>query len=377
MAPSTILLSPGFFGFRNIGAYAYFGHLDAGIARRFDDAGREASVHVADVLPTASIRRRASRLAQAVVEHAGGDGPIHLLGHSTGGLDARLVASPSVDLSGERKPLDFATRVRSVTTMSSPHYGTPLASFFATLAGQRLLGALSALTVTVLKLGSPPLALTSALVAAFAALDRAVGLRLRVVEGLTERAIDLLDSASGSELRALLRAVHEDQGAVLQLTPEAMDLFQAGVEDRPGVSYQCVMSYAPAPGLGQLARALREPWANLSAPVFSMMQRLASLESDEYRCEPPLGAAEAPLARWLGAPPPRGANDGVVPIRSQLWGKVAWAGLADHLDVVGHFRDDAAEPRHVDWMSSGAGFGRGRFDAMLDAVVGGMLEAER
>ena len=42
------------------------------------------------VAPTASIRRRATRLAELIAKTCeDDDSPIHLLGHSTGGLDAR------------------------------------------------------------------------------------------------------------------------------------------------------------------------------------------------------------------------------------------------------------------------------------------------
>ena len=75
------------------------------------------------------------------------------------------------------------------TTINTPHFGTPLASFFATVSGQRLLYALTALTVIGLKLGAPPLALTSSLVAAFGQLDSTFGLELRIMDGLTDRII--------------------------------------------------------------------------------------------------------------------------------------------------------------------------------------------
>ena len=85
------------------------------------------------------------------------------------------------------------------------------------------------------------------------------------------------------------------------------------------------------------------------------------------------------LARAFGAPPDLHANDGVVPIRSQLWGTLVWAGLGDHLDVLGHFLDDrqaeAPESRHHDWLTSGSAFGRPQFEGLMDAVVTGMLKA--
>jgi hypothetical protein len=66
------------------------------------------------------------------------------------------------------------------------------------------------------------------------------------------------------------------------------------------------------------------------------------------------------------------ANDGVVPIRSQVWGDIAWAGFADHLDVLGHFQGTGPGD-HVDWMTSHSGFGLPQFHAMADALAAGML----
>jgi len=43
--------------------------------------------------------------------------------------------------------LIWISRLASITTMNTPHYGTPLATFFATVSGQRLLYAMSAVTV--------------------------------------------------------------------------------------------------------------------------------------------------------------------------------------------------------------------------------------
>ena len=134
--PTHVYLSPGMFGFGELASMSYFEHMTKAISERFAARGRAVSLHVCDVHPTASIRRRAVRLARTIAETSGGsDDPIHIVGHSTGGLDARLVASPTVHLPGV-SAADFAwlSRLRSVTTLNTPHYGTPLAAFFATPA---------------------------------------------------------------------------------------------------------------------------------------------------------------------------------------------------------------------------------------------------
>ena len=95
---------------------------------------------------------------------------------------------------------------------------------------------------------------------------------------------------------------------------------------------------------------------------------------------------EEALVRAFGRAPGARANDGAVPLRSQIWGKLVWAGYGDHLDVLGHFRDAAVEtprtakaldddPPHVDWLYSRSGFGRAEFASLMDTIVEGILAA--
>jgi hypothetical protein len=375
MGAMRLYLSPGLFGFNQIGAYAYFKHLERGLLRRLADAGREARVHLVEAAPTASIRRRALSLVSEIARTEQPVDSIHLVGHSTGGLDARLVASPTPSL-GDHRLDALRPRIRSVTTMNTPHFGTPLASFFTTVSGQRLLYLLSALTVMALKLGAPPLAIASSLIAAFGRIDRVFGLEVKLLERLTEAVLRALDDASSRDLRAYLAGLRDDQGGIIQLSPESMELFWLSVEDAPGVLYQSTASYAPAPGVRHWARSLASPWTSPSATIFTTLYQLTAMQHRMYPCEPPNSDWNGILIQRLGQIPPPLANDGIVPFRSQLWGKLVWAGQGDHLDVVGHFASTSPGDEHVDWLRSGARFDRPRFDSLLDAIAGGILEAE-
>ncbi|MEZ4440390.1 MAG: hypothetical protein R3B72_14940 [Polyangiaceae bacterium] len=372
--PARVYLAPGMFGFARLAAYDYFAHVQRAIESRYRAAGRRVEVRVVEVHPTASIRRRAGKLAQMLAHTAGtDDGPIHLLGHSTGGLDARLVASPTVHLDAvSNKQLGWLSRLRTVTTINTPHYGTPLATFFATAKGQQLLYATTALTVTALKLGAPPLATASALVAALGRTGESVGVELRLIDNLTDNVSRALDEAASRHLRMWLQRVRDDQGGVVQLMPEAMDLFQAGVEDRPEVRYRCVCSHAPPAKLRDWVRNLRSPWSAVSGTLFHLMWRVTAVQDERYPCAPPEGV-EPLLAEWLGTVPDASASDGVVPLRSQIWGEPLWIGRGDHLDMVGHFPGPGD---HNDWMRSGADFDLARFDEVMDRVVAGFREHE-
>jgi triacylglycerol lipase len=129
---TPIVLAHGLFGFTRIG----FGPLTLtnyfrGIPQALETAGNR--VLVTRVPSIAGVEHRARRLGDQIIR-AFGDEPVHLIGHSMGGLDARkLLADPL-----------WQKRVLSVTTIGTPHQGTSLADFAKLRVGRvyRLLQAL-------------------------------------------------------------------------------------------------------------------------------------------------------------------------------------------------------------------------------------------
>ncbi len=113
--PSTkfpIVLAHGWGGIDRIGpfplGYSYF----RGIPASLRSAGH--TVYVARVPPTASIDLRAAALARQVRAL---DTRVNIIAHSMGGLDARLALAR----------YGLGERVASLTTIGTPHHGTPLA----------------------------------------------------------------------------------------------------------------------------------------------------------------------------------------------------------------------------------------------------------
>ncbi len=384
-APSMrhhVFLSPGMFGFGRLGSYNYFAHVERELVGRFSAAGHELITHVIEDLPTASIRHRATRLAEVVSRTETAKDAIHLVGHSTGGLDGRLAVSPATR-SIPSESLGWLPRLRSVTTMNTPHYGTPLASAFTTAQGQRILAALSMFTVAGLALGAHPLRVASVILGVLKRGDRAIPFKRLMIDHAVDSLVDLVDQAHDADLRSFLSAIEDDQGSMLQLSPESMDLVVAGFGDRPGVRYQSTVSMAPSPSPRRWLDTIGHPWRALSLSIFFGLHRITTAAQERYPCAALPGsvpsAMEDQLVRAFGRSPTTEDNDGVVPLRSQLWGTLIWAGLADHLDVLGHYRDDRsdvpAERAHRDWLTSGSAFTHAQFTALIDAIATGMLEA--
>lgn len=129
---APIVLAHGLFGFSRIGIgpltlTSYF----RGIPQVLRDAGNR--VLVTRVHPIASIDFRAQRLGYRILTHFP-DEPVHVIGHSMGGLDTRrLLAEPG-----------WRDRILSLTTIGSPHQGTIIADFAKLKVGRifRLLSAL-------------------------------------------------------------------------------------------------------------------------------------------------------------------------------------------------------------------------------------------
>ena len=114
---APIVLAHGLFGFRRIGLGPLtFAWYFRGIPDILRTAGNR--VLVTRVHPTAGIDRRARKLGEQI-QAAFPDEPVHLIGHSMGGLDSRaLVADPT-----------WEGRILSLTTIATPHLGSSIADF--------------------------------------------------------------------------------------------------------------------------------------------------------------------------------------------------------------------------------------------------------
>ena len=364
-----IYLVPGFFGFTNLGEIKYFAHVIDFLERRSRALGVRAEIHVVRTHPTASLPQRAVRVLETIGETMGREGAVHVIGHSSGGLDARLLVAPGVSLPSDASVERVARRVATVITVATPNRGTPLASFFASLLGQRLLRFLSLWTVYVLRFGRLPISVVAKLGALFARLDDHVGLNSALLDQLFGQLLADFSPARRGAVETFFAEVSKDQALLPQLTPEGMDVFDAATRDRPGVRYGSVVTRARPPGVRSTLAAGLDPSAQASHAVYQALYRLAS-RTPQVRA-PALAPAQARrLRRAYGTLPGAGANDGIVPTRSQPWGDVIHAAQADHLDVIGHFHDKGKPPRHADWLTTGSGFDAERFEALWADVAG-------
>lgn len=366
-----VYLIPGMFGFGRLAGADYFMHVRAALQSRFDAAGLPVHIEVSPSPPTSSLRHRAKILAQTVVgtlRDTGG--PIHLIGHSTGGLDARLLLSPTSRLGIHPNLLGWTSRVRSVVSVNTPHYGTPLAGYFATVSGTRLLYMLSLLTVVSLSVGDPSLSLVSRVVASLGELDSLLGQDSKLVSRFTDVVLRVIDKKRRREVIRYLHNVRSDQGGLIQIMPEAIDLLNAAAEDNPGVRYGCVLTAAPLPLKVKFAQRLLSPYAATTGAIFATLYQFTSQKRRMYPYAAPDNQQQEKL-RWTFASTEvdERSNDGIVPSLSMLWGELLWCGEADHLDILGHFHDDQKPRKHVDWMMSGANFNRHRFDQVMDAIA--------
>jgi triacylglycerol lipase len=369
-----VYLVPGFFGFANLGDLKYFAHVREYLVGALARRGLGAHIDVVATRPTASLPRRAERVLSTIAHTLhDDDGPIHLIGHSSGGLDVRLLLSPGVTLPTDLDVERYARQVRTAVTVATPHHGTPLAAFFTSLLGQKLLQVLSLATISMLRFGHLPVSAVVQLGAVVARLDGLFGLNSALLDEIFAQLLADFSPERRRALAAFFGDVGGDQALLTQLTPEAMEVFNACTRSRPGVRTGSVVTLARPPGVASTLAVGLDPTAQATLAVYAALHRLARLPPDRV---PPLDDAQADILRAaFGTLPDAAANDGMVPTRSQPWGQVIHALQADHLDVVGHFGDAAHDPPHIDWITTGSGCTTARFEALWDAVVDFMLGA--
>lgn len=371
-----LVLVPGFFGFVNFGRLVYFAHVREFLAHEFERRGLDITIHRARTHPVASLRERAADLRDFIASLP--PGCVHLVGHSSGGLDARLMMSPSVDL-GSREVEPHAARVCGVTTICTPHRGSPLSNHLVGMIGAPLLRTFSILTVLMLREGRLParlsLRVARALIGERLLPDTPVSVVLESLEQEAAQALER-DTAGPHDrptIEAFMHQVRATPHLITQLMPETLDLFTALVHDRPGVDYSCVIARSPAPDLTSQWRTKSRPYEQATHFFYQWLYRRTAEFSTEFSVPYTAEQREVMRAAW-GEVPNIQDNDGLVPTASQVHGRILHAATADHLDVIGHLYDPEHVGQHHDLIASGSGFGRQKFEALWRDVAAAICE---
>jgi len=369
MPKQYFYLIPGFFGFANLGELKSFVHVRDMLVDTCSTRGVAAQVVVVKTHPTASLTRRAACLIETIAATQGHTkSEAHIIGHSSGGLDARLATAPGVLLPTACDIEPVARSIRTVVTVATPHRGTPLAALFTSLLGQRLLYVLSLSTIYMLRVGRLPISILLEIAGFFARVNDSAHNRTLLDEVFARLLADF-SIRRRQAVQRLFAEVAKDQALLLQLTPEAMAVFNSLVRNRPGTRYGSVITCSRPPGFLSALRAGIDPSAQATHAIYQALYRFAE-QSPRSQMAKINDAQKRVIRRAYGGLPSLAANDGVIPTRSQVWGDVIEAVRADHLDVIGHFADPERAPPHIDWLTTGSGFTRTQFERLWRHVLG-------
>lgn len=268
--PYPILLAHGFFGFDELAG------LDAvpywyGVPEHLARVG-EPNVCVGEVDPFNDSTDRGMQLLEQAIECAAvtGHAKVNILGHSQGGLDARVVANLAPEL------------VASVTTVATPHYGTPIADIAVGVVPSESAGAL--IDWLVQTLGAP--------------LWDEIGNETSLFEALAQ-----MSSPGIAEFNATYPDV---PGVLYTSVTGRTGLHDGGTDCEPSSPPPPLLVYDWQDTLDTTDSLLLVPEAILSDGIFSQVP-----------------------------------NDGLVRVVDARWGEFLGCVPADHLDEVGQLLGDS------------------------------------
>lgn len=252
-----IVLCHGLDGFENIGPIDYF----YGVKAMLTKAGYDVHTPVVDPYNTSDVRgAQLQQQVEKILESTGARKAI-LICHSQGGLDCRYVANKMGD------------KIASVTTISSPHRGTPIAD---------------------MAMGKIPGPMQKAL----EAILNALGLTIQAIDGTTSTSMNA-------------------RGAIELMTSEGTADFSRRFPDDPRVRYFSIA------GRSNGARGDYSCSTPTEAPFVGRWNQWLD------PINPLLSLPGAILNNDVSPPP---ANDGLVPVGSAKWGTFLGCIPADHLD---------------------------------------------
>ncbi len=265
--PYPIVLAHGFMGFEDFAGAGFLDYFH-GVVPRLESEG-ETLVFTPTVDPFQNSEVRGEQLRMAIegILAETGHAKVNIIAHSQGGLDARYVASMSPEL------------VATVTTVSTPHRGTPLIDL-------------------VLRVTEEP--------------------RLR---GFVDDLVRLIGAPLYDEIGEETSLFE----ALRQLSQSGAQAFNEAYPDAPGVRYY---SYA-----GRTDNALARRQCDTDfAPDY-----IRDVEWVLDPVDPLLALSEALFDGTFWARQP---NDGLVTIESAKWGVFLGCIPADHLDEIGQLFGD-------------------------------------
>jgi triacylglycerol lipase len=390
-----VYLVPGFLGFQQLGKLPYFIGVAEALQKKLDVYGLDIKVHALGTkVPAGSLRIRTAYLAKEVAAlHSPEAKSVHFVGHSTGGLDTRLLLSPGNSIeSGEdlmsggvldpgdefdeadmQNLRDALEKTRSAISVATPHLGTPIANAAMRVAFDRILQG----TNRVLERPVAASLFTAALT--FAGGASTIVKPFLFDGSFLKWIVTKVLSESPEALLQYLRRAGADVGALRNLTQEGMDLADALLVDRPGVRYGSIITGTRRPGYVVHTRDI----LLLTATLFYWFGwLLVARKNPNY---PYTEQAEELMSRYeadriSGLPVgelsiDQHTSDGVVPTLSQAYGTVLGVFASDHLDCVGHFPHKRGNDDVPGWVRSGASFDSKRFD-LLWARVGDFVGAQ-